>query len=230
MDDPNIQQLEAAARILRPVLDEVVFVGGCAIGLLITDDAVGGIRPTNDIDVITECSSYADYTQLSDRLRQLGLKEDTRDDAPLCRWRFADLTIDVMPTDETVLGFSNRWYRPAIASARTVRLGELAVKLITPVYFVATKLEAFHGRGGGDYAASHDLEDLITVVDGRPELVDEVGRGVEDVRSYVASELGTLLNTRAFVDALAGFLLPDTANQQRRPLVLRRLEAMASWR
>ena len=149
---------------------------------------------------------------------------------PFCRWRFDDLTIDVMPTDEAVLGFSNRWYRPAIASAHAVRLGDLTVKLITPVYFVATKLEAFHGRAGGDYAASHDLEDLIAVVDGRPELVEEVGRGAEDVRTYVAGELEKLLNARAFVDALAGFLLPDAANQQRRPLVLRRLEAMASWR
>lgn len=227
VDDPNLQLLEAAARLLRPMLDEFVFVGGCATGLLVTDTASAGIRPTIDVDVITEVSSYAGYAALSERLRELGLTEDDSEDTPICRWRHEGLAIDVMPTDERILGFSNRWYLPAIASARQVPLGEFSLRLITPVYFVATKLDAFRGRGAGDYSASHDLEDLITVVDGRTELIDEVHRATRDVRSYIAAEFGKLLNTPAFVDALAGFLLPDAASQARRPLLLERLNALA---
>ena len=228
MRDPNLQLLEAAAGLLEPMLDQFVFVGGCATGLLITDPASGGIRPTTDVDVITEVSSYAEYAALSDRLRDIGLIEDDREHSPICRWRHEGLVIDVMPTDERILGFTNRWYLPAIASARQVRLGTFSLRLITPVYFVATKLEAFRGRGAGDYGASHDLEDLITVVDGRTELIDEVHSAAQDVRSYIAAECGKLLNTPAFVDALAGFLLPDAASQARRPLLLERLQALAS--
>ena len=100
--------------------------------------------------------------------------------------------------------------------------------MVTPVYFVATKLEAFRGRGQGDYAASHDLEDVITVVDGRSELVQEVKAAEEDVRSFIASEVGHLLSTRAFTDALPGFLLPDAASQRRVPTVRRRLGQLAA--
>ncbi len=228
MRDPNLQLLEAAAGLLEPMLDQFVFVGGCATGLLITDPASGGIRPTTDVDVITEVSSYAEYAALSERLREIGLIEDDREDTPICRWRHEGLAIDVMPTDERILGFTNRWYLPAISSARQVRLGTFSLRLITPVYFVATKLEAFRGRGAGDYGASHDLEDLIAVVDGRTELIDEVHSAAQDVRSYIEAGFGKLLNTPAFVDALAGFLLPDAASQARRPLLLERLQALAS--
>ena len=57
MNDPNLHLLEAAARLLQPLLDELVFVGGCATGLLITDPGAVGIRPTKDVDVITEVGS-----------------------------------------------------------------------------------------------------------------------------------------------------------------------------
>lgn len=108
MRDPNRQQLEAAARVLRPLLDELVFLGGCTTGLLLSDPASAGLRPTKDVDTITEVASYAEYATLSERLRALGLSEDTSEGAPLCRWRHGQLIIDVMPTSEAVLGFSNR--------------------------------------------------------------------------------------------------------------------------
>lgn len=150
-DDPNLQLLEAAARALEPMLGEVVFVGGCVTGLLITDPAVASVRPTTDIDVIAEVYSYAQYDGLSAQLRELGLSEDNREGAPTCRWRHEDLTIDVMPVDAQVLGFANRWHKPALETAEPVQLSALVLRLISPVYFVATKLEAFHDRGGGDH-------------------------------------------------------------------------------
>jgi hypothetical protein len=190
MNDPNLPLLEAAVRLLHPLLDELVFVGGCVTGLLITDLAAGGIRPTKDVDTIAEVASYAEYATLSERLRALNLKEDSREGAPTCRWRYRDLTIDVMPTDESILGFSNRWYAPAIASAQTVEIAGARIRLVTPPYFIATKFQAFNGRGNNDYSGSQDLEDVIAVTDGRPEIVEEVRQASSDVRSYIASEFG----------------------------------------
>ena len=224
-DDPNLQLLEAAARALEPMLDEVVFVGGCVTGLLITDPAAAGVRPTTDVDVIAEVYSYAEYDGLSQRLRQLGLVEDAREHAPTCRWRHGDLTIDVMPVDERVLGFANRWYRPAMESADRFELSELTLRLINPVYFAATKLEAFHGRGAGDYLASHDLEDIIAVVDGREELVAEVQDAPQDVRGYIQDEFGELLRSEDFLNAMPG-LVP--ADEVRLPVLRERLDALAS--
>ncbi len=60
-----------------------------------------------------------------------------------------------MPTGETILGFSNRWYRPAIAAAQRVPIVGLLARIITPIYYLATKLEAFRSRGRSDYSGSH---------------------------------------------------------------------------
>jgi len=93
------------------------------------------------------------------------------------------------------------------------------------VYFCATKLEAFRGRGKGDYLSSHDLEDLVSVVDGRLELVDEMQVAPEEVRTYIAFEVKKLLDFRSFVDVLPGYLLPDAANQARITTLIGTLEA-----
>jgi hypothetical protein len=108
-----------------------------------------------------------------------------------------------------------------------MEIAALRIRVITPIYFLATKLETFRGRGNNDYSGSHDLEDVIAVIDGRPEIVDEVLAASSDVRSYIGSEVGQLLSTRAFIDTLPGFLLPDSASQARRPLVLERLTMLA---
>jgi hypothetical protein len=227
MNDPNLNLLEAAVGLLEPLLDELVFVGGCATGLLISDPAATGIRATKDVDTIAEVGSYAEYAILSERLRALGLTEDHSEDAPTCRWRHQDLIIDVMPTDERILGFSNQWYAPTISSAQDIQIAGIRTRVITSTYFLATKLEAFRGRGNDDYSGSHDLEDVITVVDGRPEIVNEVRDATSDVRRYIASEMRRLLGTRQFLEALPGFLLPDSASQGRHPLLRERLNLLA---
>jgi hypothetical protein len=157
----------------------------------------------------------------------MGLSEDTTPGAPLCRWRHGHLIADVMPTDTTVLGFSNRWYPTAIETAQTFKISGYDVRVVTPALFIATKLEAFHGRGGHDVIASHDLEDIIAVVDGRPEIVGDVAAASDDVRAYIGTEIRALLHNRDFTEALAGFLLPDPASQARRSLLEGRLRSLS---
>jgi hypothetical protein len=155
MRDPNLDQLIAAADALRLLLPELVFVGGCVTGLLITDEAAGEPRGTIDVDAIAEITSYAQYTEFGDRLRGLGFGEDTREGAPVCRWVRGEMILDVMPLDEKVLGFSNRWYKAAMeASVMKTLRGDLEIRMVTAPYFVATKLEAFRGRGRGDFLGS----------------------------------------------------------------------------
>ena len=229
MPDRNLTLLTDAARLLKPLLGELVFVGGSTTSLLITDKAAAEVRPTYDVDAIAEITSYAAYTDFSQRLRILGFAEDTSEGAPICRWRQHDTTLDVMPLDEKILGFSNRWYKAAMDSAEEHELERgLRVRVVTGVFFTATKLEAFKGRGKDDYLSSSDLEDLIAVVDGRPELVYEIQNAPKDVRSYIASEIKKLLKTSAFLDALPGYLLPDSTSQARISVLLERLAAIAA--
>src|SRR5229473_294696 len=214
---------------LEPLLGELVFVGGCATALLITDKAAADVRPTFDVDAIAEITSYAGYTEFSDRLRNLGFQEDAREGAPLCRWRQNTTTLDVMPLDAKILGFSNTWYRPAMDHAEERELEKgLKIRLVAPVYFCASKLEAFAGRGKNDFAGSRDLEDLIAVVDGRGELVGEIRAAESNVRSYLAKEIKRLISIPAFNDALPGHVPPDAASQERVGTIILRLTEIAS--
>jgi hypothetical protein len=229
MRDPNLDQLIAAASALRPMLSELVFVGGCITGLLITDEAASEPRGTIDVDAIAEITSYAQYAGFGDRLRSLGFREDTSEGAPVCRWIQAEMILDVMPLDAKILGFSNRWYRPAMEASLTKKLrDDLEIRMVTAPYFVATKLEAFKGRGCGDFLRSHDLEDIMSVVDGRETLSTEVRAAGAELSGYVRREIAKLLANHDFIDALPGFLLPDAASQSRIGIVLERLRVLAS--
>lgn len=211
------------------MLNDLVFLGGCTTTLFITDRAAGQVRPTYDVDVIAEITSYAEYVTFSQRLRELNFSEDQSEGAPLCRWKHGEFTLDVMPVDEKILGFSNRWYAQAMMNACEIELGSsLRIKAVTALYFVATKLEAFKGRGGQDYFASHDLEDVMIVIDGRPEFLDELQIAEKDLRLYIREEMQHLLQQRDFLDALPGYLLPDAGSQQRLAGLLKRLHKLAA--
>jgi len=227
MPSSNIDLLKKVARRLGPLLNEVVFVGGCTTGLFITDEAAAEVRPTFDVDVIAEITSYADYATFSEKLRGLGFQEDMSKGAPLCRWLIDDLKLDVMPIEERILGFTNRWYRLAMDGAIATDLEpDLRIRVVTAPYFIATKLEAFRGRGHGDYTSSHDLEDLLTVIDGREAIVQEIA-AVTELRPYIVEQFRTLLGTPAFIDAMPGYLLPDAASQGRLPILLARIKEIA---
>jgi hypothetical protein len=223
--NPNLAQLIAAATRLSPLLDQIAFVGGCVTGLLLTDPAAAPVRPTLDVDAITAISSYTELTLLESRLRDLGFHQPHAEGAPICRWKNGALLLDLMPTDSSILGFTNRWYPPAFAHAQKLEIGEYEIRVITAPYFLATKLEAFHGRGKNDFS-SHDLEDIVTVVDGRPELVDEVHLAPEDLQKYLSDEFGSLVSNHDFLDALPGHLMLDAASQQRAGLVLERMKRL----
>jgi len=228
MDFPNLDLLESAAQKLRPLLPKIVFVGGCATGLLITDPGAAPVRRTYDVDVISEIVSYADYAMFSERLRALGFTEDSREGAPLCRWQHGELVLDVMPLDASILGFSNRWYADALRTAVEVELSSgLKLKAITAPYFLGTKIEAFRGRGHDDYFASHDLEDFITVIDGRPTLLQEVGESAPELRTFLAEAVRELLSASRFHDALPGHLSADAASQARIVSLSAKLEALS---
>ncbi|MGD1982311.1 MAG: hypothetical protein PVF93_00240 [Chromatiaceae bacterium] len=129
----------AAAR-LGELRDELVFLGGCATGLLISDAGA--------------------------------------------------VILDVMPTDTRILGFGNRWYSPALRAAVSVeRPSGAGVRSVSAPYFLTTKLEVFDGRGNGDYLTSHDIEDLVAVIDGRPELLRELAESADDLKDYLATDL-----------------------------------------
>lgn len=228
-DDPNLDILLYVADALGELRESLVFVGGCAAGLLLTAPRAQWIRATQDVDVVAEVASAAQYHRLESKVAALGFAHDVSPEAPICRWVRGGVKLDLMPTDEGILGFHNRWYPLAVATAQQVQLpGGLSIRLIGAPVFIATKLEAFRDRGRNDYLASHDLEDLLTVVDGRAALMEEVRAVDGELRRYLAEAFATLLAEPAFLQAIPGHLPADAASQARLPGLLAQLRTLAA--
>lgn len=218
---PNIDLLMLAVTQLGDLADEMVFLGGCATGLLITDSAAPPIRVTKDVDAIVQVFSHSDYYKLSDKLRAKGFAEDTSDDAPICRWTTENIILDVMPVDSKLLGFGNKWYEPAAKNAQTVNLPSgKSIRMVSAPYFLITKLEAFEGRGRGDYLLSHDIEDLVAVLDGRPAIAEEVKNADPDLSKELSQRFQILLQDEGFVDSVSAHMPTDETSQARVAVVL----------
>lgn len=213
----NLQMIETAIGPLRPLLDEVVFVGGVTVELWITDAGAPPLRLTADVDVIVEVATRRDYYRLEDRVRGLGFKND-ESSGVICRFNHlkSGLVLDVMPTKATLLGFENKWLGEAFAHAIEVKLhAGQSIKAIPPPFLLATKLEAFAGRGKHDFYGSRDFEDVVRLVDGRAELVDEVAEAPEELRHYIAHELRRLSKHRDFDGGLEGAIPMGLAARDR---------------
>jgi hypothetical protein len=173
-------------------------------------------------------TTYVDYVAFSHRLRSLRFREDNREGAPLCRWIHGDLILDVMPLNQEVLGFTNRWYRDALEASQSVILpNEISIQVITAPYFLGTKMEAFRNRGMHDFYESRDLEDFLAVLDGRDSLLREIDLTPTELRVYLAEAAAELLAESRFMDALPGYLMPDEGSQQRLPALLRKLQVIS---
>jgi hypothetical protein len=229
-NDPNVRMLDrVASRLDADLRARLVFTGGAVVGLLVTDPAMPAIRPTEDVDLMVQVLARAEFHGIEASLRALGFVPDLSPGAPICRWRVEEITVDVMPTLEAILGFSNRWYPLAVQTAQRVTLPSgLDVMLVRAPVFVATKIEAFHGRGQGDHLFSHDLGDVIALLDGREALLDECMTAPRELRAYLAEQFASLLQDRRFNDALPGHLPTDAASQARLPLLQRKLRALAN--
>ncbi len=210
-----------------PLLPQIAFAGGCATQLLITDPGAPPLRVTDDVDVIADLVSYAEYARFSNRLRKLGFAEDSSEGAPICRWMVEGMKLDVMPIDERILGFSNRWFKSALSHSLTIPFEGLELRVVTPAYFLATKLAALKGRAKGDFYASKDLEDVITLIDGRTTVAAEVHAAPANVRRYVSAEIRKLLANREFVNAIAGHLPGDAISQARIPRMVNALRSLS---
>jgi hypothetical protein len=193
------------------------FVGGSIVNLLIDDPGFAPARPTDDVDVIVEVATALRYSDVEVRIRALGFDHDIRKGAPLCRWVLGNLTVDIMPTEGADLGLNTAWLKEALATATEQEFAHTRLKLVSPAAFLATKYVAFVDRGDGDYYASHDLEDFITVVDGRESIVADVDAAPPGLRQYLVAAVTALLAAPAFDEALPAHIPPDQASQQRLP-------------
>lgn len=222
--DPNLPYLRVIAQALGELRQEVVFLGGAVAGLLVTDPMAESVRATRDVDAVVNAKRLR-FMEIEEQLAAQGFVRDIHGDV-ICRWihRDSNWFFDLMPVRGDVLGFTNRWYPFAVETATDIDLGGgLSIRMASAVAFVATKLEAFASRGAGDIMASHDLEDVLNIVDGREELAHELADAPPDVRRAIGEAFRGLLAHRDFQNALPGLI----TDPQRAPIVVERLRGMS---
>ncbi|KJZ38067.1 hypothetical protein [Pseudomonas fluorescens] len=192
--DHNYELIEFVADGLgEAFLAEVAFVGGCTTAMLVTDTAVlDDIRFTDDVDLVIELAGISAWQHLIERLAAKNFKI-TGEDEVNCRFRFNDVVVDVMPSDPAVLGYANRWFVEGLAKADKFTLPSgTVIQIFKPTYFLATKLEAFSGRGEGD-PYHKDVEDIIILIDGRTELLEEVRQTESELKEFITTGIRELM-------------------------------------
>lgn len=188
MMSSNLVRLKIIAEGLGELNGQVAFVGGSVAELYADNPAATEIRMTEDVDCVIELTTYRNLYELEDLIRRKGFANDTSPGAPICRWKFKGETVDIMPDDRSILGFTNKWYKPAFAQRTEVQLVDGTHIFIFPVlYYLATKIEAIRGRGGNDLRFSHDFEDLIYVLNNCTTIVNKFKSEKDgELKTYLA--------------------------------------------
>jgi len=203
MQSNNMNILQIVADGLEELKDEIVFVGGAVAELYADDPAASDIRPTQDVDCVIELSTRMEYTELEEKLRMKKFIHDTSKGAPICRWIFRGIKVDVMPTNEDILGFKNRWYSSGIENKITKSLPNgMEIYVFPPEFFLASKFEAHHDRGGNDLRQSSDFEDIIYILDNYTGILENIRNANEDVKNYIIKECQNLLKTDALLEGI----------------------------
>jgi predicted nucleotidyltransferase len=207
MPTDNIEMLQTVADGLKELKNDIVFVGGAVAELYADDPASSDIRPTQDVDCTIELSSYKEHTELEEDLRAKGFANDTSQDAPICRWIFRDIKVDVMPTVGKVLGVNNRWYQGGVENRIFKTLPDgTEINVFPPEYYLASKFEAHNDRGGNDLRQSHDFEDIIYILDNCTSILEDVRNADEDVKNYLKTECESLLENEGLSEGIESAL------------------------
>ncbi len=196
MAGSNIIMLLTVARGLEELNERVVYVGGSVAELYATDPAATEVRPTIDIDCVIELATYSKLSELETILRKKGFHNDLTPNAPICRWLYNGIVVDIMPDDENVMGFTNRWYKSGMKhKVQKALTDDITVSIFPVEYYLATKMEAVHGRGGGDLRQSHDFEDIIYIMNSCNELKMTIGGSSDqELKKYVGQNCKYFLN------------------------------------
>jgi len=229
MPSNNITMLQTVANGLGDLKDDMVFVGGSVAELYVNNPAASDIRPTLDVDCVVELSSKTAHAKLEEELRAKKFANDTSQGAPICRWIYKDILVDVMPTDSNVLGFTNIWYKKGVDTKISKTLPDgTEVFVFPPEYYVAAKFEAHKGRGGNDLRQSHDFEDIIYIFDNCPDILDNISQANATVKAYLKQECRKLLENKGLTEGIES-ALPYGSGAEGTDIIMELIQRIAEF-
>jgi predicted nucleotidyltransferase len=220
----NIARIKIIYEALGELGDKVAFVGGATVSLY-ADRIASETRPTEDVDVVIELVKYTDFANIENELRNIGFVND-KESGVICRFIIHGIVVDVMPTNQNVLGFKNRWYPEGFKQSIGYKIDDqVTVRIFSPPYFMASKLDAFKDRGK-DGRFSKDFEDIVYVLNNRTTIWDEMNAAPEGVRLFLKEEFKKLRNENYLQEWLSGHL--EYNEQSRVKFIIDRMRKFTS--
>jgi hypothetical protein len=199
----NLVRIKAVYNALGPLKDQVVFVGGATVAFYV-DRMAEEVRPTDDVDVVVEIWTYREYASLEVQLRNMGFVND-QSSGVICRYRIQGIIVDIMPTEENVLNFKNKWYPEGYKNSIVMNIDDqYSIRIFSLPYFIASKLDAFIDRGKNDGRTSTDFEDLIYVMEYNRSIWNQLEMAPSSVKAYLKETFKTLLSHPYFFEWVAG--------------------------
>lgn len=201
------------AKALGEINKEVVYVGGATVGLYINDPAAEDARPTKDVDISLSLLTITELEHLRIRLINKGFTQNAHDHV-ICRFRYEDITVDVMNTKAIGWAPANRWFLPGFSLKEIEFIEGEEIQILPLAYFLASKFEAFKNRGNNEPRTSHDFEDIIYILDNRIDLVDVLQSAPVEVKTFLIQEFEDILNDKRKQEAIVGNLYFETRDER----------------
>jgi len=221
----NLSVVAEVAKALKNYRDKMVFVGGAVVSLYTDDVAAGEIRPTGDIDLTLNIINLSNWVIVQEELSKLGFHPDPFGHA-ICSYKYKDIPVDIMSTEDGPLGPSNRWYKIGFTDLWKVKVKTEEINILKAPYYLATKFEAFNNRGT-DYRTSHDMEDVIYILDNRIDIVDEINKSPLVVKSFIQYEIQRMIDDNILEEVLEAHIHPLVI-EQRYPLIIDKITQIIS--
>lgn len=202
----NIAVVAEVAEALQHIKQDMVFVGGAVVSLYTDDPAADEIRPTQDIDMTLNIVNLSHWEKVQAQLGRLGFHPDPFGHA-ICSYKYKDIPIDIMATEDGPLGPANRWYKIGFENLWTAKAKDQDIKILSAPCYLATKFEAFNNRGS-DYRISHDIEDIIYVLDNRIGIVEEIENDDTRIANFIKEQLQNITNKGLLQEVLMSHIHP----------------------
>ncbi len=212
----NIGVVAEVAQALGDLKEDMVFVGGAIISLYTDDPAADEIRPTQDVDMTLNVLNLSHWNKLQEQLADRGFHPDPFG-TTVCSYKLKDIPVDIMSSDDGHFGPSNRWYKIGFEDLQNVVVKDQLIRILSAPCYLATKFEAFNSRGS-DYRTSHDIEDIINILDNRTTIVREIRTTDQRIKAFIQEQIIALKNKGMMEETLLAHIHPFM-REERIPMI-----------
>jgi len=210
----TIEKIKIVASAINSINEKAVFVGGSVAQFYVDSSKTPKIRVTKDVDVVFKVLSFVQLEKLRERLNKVGFIQKI-DAKVLCRFEYSNILVDIMSVNQIGWAPGNKWFEIGFQKAKPKRIDDVEISLLPLSYYFATKFSAFNDRGIDDPYLSHDLEDIVFIIDNAPNLYNELlGNDDNEVRAFLQENFRKMIEVSSIYEAVEGHL-PRSFQEER---------------